>query len=80
MLNEFRGPRLKRLRKMAMLTQRQVIEQTGISEATLCYLEKGDRRPQSRTLEKLLNLYTVRIKYLENIEKSLKEQEKRLVK
>ncbi len=50
MLNQYPPERLKSLRKRAMLTQMQVVELTGISEATLCYLERGDRRPQTRTL------------------------------
>jgi len=69
MLNQFPAERLKALRKKAMLTQMQVVEQTGISEATLCYLERGDRRPQTRTLEKLLNLYATRINWVANLEK-----------
>jgi transcriptional regulator with XRE-family HTH domain len=73
MLQEYPGPKLRELRKRARLTQMQVVELTGVSEATICYLERGDRRPQSRTLEKLLNLYAIRIQYWKNLDKVFKE-------
>ena len=59
MLQDYSGPRLKQLRKRARLTQMQVVKETGVSEATICYLERGDRKPQSKTLEKLLSLYAI---------------------
>ena len=60
---EYTGPRLKQLRRRARLTQMQVVEMCGVSETTICYLERGDRRPQGRTLQRLLNLYATRIQY-----------------
>jgi transcriptional regulator with XRE-family HTH domain len=59
----FDGPKLKSFRKRARLTQMQVVTMAGVSETTICYLERGDRKPQSRTLQKLLNLYATRIDY-----------------
>ena len=56
MLQSYSGEKLKSLRKRAMLTQMQVVELTGVSEGTICYLEKGVRIPQTKTLEKLLSL------------------------
>ncbi|MFZ3343338.1 MAG: helix-turn-helix transcriptional regulator [Terriglobales bacterium] len=71
MLADYSGPRLKSLRNKARLTQMQVAEQAGVSETTLCYLEKGDRRPQGRTLQKLLTLYAQRIQYWEGLDRAL---------
>lgn len=74
MLQDFSGPKLKSLRKRARLSQQQVIELTGVSEPTLCYLEHGRRRPQTQTLEKLLSLYAVRIQYFQNLDKVFEEK------
>ena len=68
MLQEYSGAKLRSLRRRARLTQTQVVELTGVAEATLCYLERGDRRPQTRTLEKLLPLYAIRIQYWDRID------------
>lgn len=74
MLQDFSGQKLKSLRKRARLSQQQVIDLTGVSETTLCYLERGDRRPQTQTLEKLLSLYAVRIQYYKNLDKVFDEK------
>ncbi|MBL7261924.1 helix-turn-helix domain-containing protein [Paractinoplanes lichenicola] len=47
------------LRTGAGLTRDQVNERTGISEGALFKLEKGQTRPQRRTLRTLLDLYGV---------------------
>lgn len=70
MLTDYPGHKLKALRKRAHLTQEQVNELTGISIATLCYLERGKRSPQTATLEKLLNLYAIRIRKFEHLEQT----------
>lgn len=69
MLNLYPGKKLRNLRKRANLTQMQVVELTGISETTINYLEHGRRRPQTATLETLLNLYAIRITRLEKMER-----------
>jgi transcriptional regulator with XRE-family HTH domain len=69
MLNVYSGTKLRNLRKRALLTQMQVVELTGVSETTIHYLEHGLRRPQTQTLEKLLNLYAIRISRLEKMER-----------
>lgn len=69
MISSYPGPKLRNLRKRANLTQKQVVELTGISETTIHYLEHGIRRPQTSTLDKLLNLYAIRIKRLENLDR-----------
>src|SRR6185437_4353187 len=71
MLADYSGQRLKQLRRAARLTQMQVVKQAGVSEATLCYLEKGERRPQSGTLQKLRTLYAQRIQYWEGLDRVL---------
>jgi hypothetical protein len=43
-----------------------VKELTGVHISTIQYLEYSQRRPQTATLDKLLNLYAMRIKKLEH--------------
>ena len=69
MLHHYSGEKLRSLRKRALLTQMQVVEITGIAEATIHRLEKEIGRPQTKTLETLLNLYTVRIQRFEKMER-----------
>ena len=69
MLNSYPGPKLRNLRKRALLTQMQVVELTGISETTIHNAEHELRRPQTQTLDKLLNLYAIRIARLEKMER-----------
>lgn len=61
--------RLRSLRRRAMLSQREVERLTGISDATIAYLESGRHRPQSGTLNKLLFLYDLNIRRLEQHER-----------
>ena len=61
--------RLRSLRQRALLSQREVERLTGISDATIAYLESGRHRPQSETLRKLLFLYDVNIRRLEQHER-----------
>ena len=69
MLNAYPGKKLRNLRRRANLTQMQVVELTGVSETTIHYLEHDLRKPQTATLEKLLNLYAIRITRLEKMER-----------
>lgn len=73
MLQEISGDKLRVLRKRAKLTQSQASELAGVSEYAIFYLEKGQRKPQTRTLEKLLSLYAIRIQYWRNIDKVFEE-------
>lgn len=50
---------LRALRAEAELTREQVEEQSGINQATLWRLEKGQARPHTGTLETLFELYGV---------------------
>ena len=43
---------------------------TGISDSTIAYLESGQHKPQSVTLNKLLLLYGINIRRLENQERA----------
>jgi len=62
-IDTFDGQKLKALRKRARLTQMQVVAMAQVSETTICYIERGERKPQARTLQKLLTLYTQRLTY-----------------
>src|SRR6185437_791266 len=73
MIHDYSGERLRSLRKRSRLTQAEVLKLTGISEATLCYLERGTRKAQTNTLQKLLNLYAMKIQYWNNVEKVFEE-------
>ena len=68
MIHLYSPDRLRRLRQRALLSQRDVERLTGISDATIAYLESGRHRPQSGTLRKLLLLYGVNISSLERQE------------
>ena len=68
MLHAYPGEKLRALRKRARLSQEQVKELTGIYCETLRDLEHDRRQPQSGTLERLLNLYAIRIKKFEHYE------------
>jgi DNA-binding transcriptional regulator YiaG len=48
------SPPSAQLRQRALLSQCEVERLTGISDATIAYLESGRHRPQSETLRKLL--------------------------
>jgi transcriptional regulator with XRE-family HTH domain len=74
MLQDFSGERLRGLRKRSRLTQRQVVKLAGVSEAAICYLEQGKRKPQSSTLDKLLGLYAMRIQMIKNQEAIFQEK------
>ena len=73
MHHEFSRERLRKLRKRARLSQRQVVELSRVSEATLYRLESDHSRPYTTTLEKLLNLYQIRISYWKNMGQALEE-------
>ena len=75
MLHEKNGEKLRSLRKRAMLTQVEVVKLTGICVTTLYNLESGRRRPQTRTLQKLRNLYAVRIQMIKNQNAVFEENE-----
>src|SRR5712691_11735508 len=50
---------LRRLRAGAELTREDVSDRTGIDRATLYRIETARARPQTRTLQALLDLYGV---------------------
>jgi transcriptional regulator with XRE-family HTH domain len=75
MLHRYSGEKLRNLRTRALLTQMQVVEITGIAEATIHRLEHEIGRPQTKTLETLLNLYAVRIQRFEKMERIWENKE-----
>lgn len=58
---------LRRARHNAELSRDEVFEQTGVSLATLYRTEKPERRPQRRTLNTLLDLYSIDAKARDRI-------------
>src|SRR5271156_4864081 len=73
MLHEYSGARLRALRKRARLTQAEVTKLTGVAEATLYRAERDKARPITATLQKLVNLYVIRIQYWKNIGQVIEE-------
>ena len=69
MIHLYSPDRLRSLRLRALLSQRDVERLSGISDATIAYLETGRHRPQSGTLRKLLLLYDLNIRRLEHSER-----------
>ncbi len=69
MIHPYSPERLRALRQRALLSQREVERLTGISDATIAYLESGRHKPQSGTLSKLLSLYAMNIRRLEQQER-----------
>ena len=56
--------RLKEARKKAGLTQEQVREAIGVSQAAYGYFETGDRQPSVAVLKKLADFFEVSTDYL----------------
>lgn len=70
MIHRFPPERLRDLRHRALLSQRDVERLTGISDSTVAYLERGKRKPQTKTLRKLLNIYAINISRWERQERT----------
>lgn len=64
---KYTGPELLALRKRALLSQKEVVKLTGVTEPTIAYLEMGRTKPHGGTILKLLSLYAERIQKLEDI-------------
>lgn len=56
--------RLKELREINGLSQKQLAEKVGYKSNTICRWERGERDPSSRNLIKLADLFNVSIDYL----------------
>jgi predicted transcriptional regulator len=54
MIHRYSPGRLRSLRQRVLLSQRDVERLTGISDATIAYLESGRHKPQSATLRRLV--------------------------
>lgn len=78
MIEDYSPRRLRSLRERALLSQREVERQTGISDSTINYLESGRHKPQSKTLRKLLFLYETNIRSLEKYALNQAEPEERI--
>lgn len=56
--------RLRQLRKQEGLTQAQVAESMGVSAWTVSMWEKGPRKPEFETLDRLADFFHVKMAYL----------------
>ncbi|MBP2620345.1 helix-turn-helix domain-containing protein [Streptococcus panodentis] len=56
--------RLKKLRKEAGLTQKQIAEKFGIKQPNYQQWESGKRKPSGETLEKFADFFSVSTDYL----------------
>lgn len=68
MLTNYPPEKLKSLRIRSLLTVREVSALVGLSENSITYAENGHKRPRKSNLDKLLSLYAIRIKRLENMD------------
>ncbi len=59
--------RIKKLRLEKGLSQRKLAEETGISQQSLSFYEKGDRNPKIETWQKLADYFDVPVGYLQGI-------------
>lgn len=62
--NSMLGQRIRTERKKLSLTQEQLAERTGVSDAYIGQIERGERSPTLETLVKLANRLGVTIDYL----------------
>lgn len=62
--------RLKELRKLAGMTQKQLGERIGVSKAVISYYESSDRTPSPEMLIKLAQAFHVTTDYLLGLEKT----------
>lgn len=58
------GKRLKELRRIAGLTQRELGEKINVTKVSICCYEKGTRLPSLDTLIDISNVFNVNIDYL----------------
>ena len=61
---EVDGQRLRRLRREKALSQQDLVEMTGVAQATLSDLERGKRGARASTLRKLAGALGVEPKEL----------------
>lgn len=71
MRDDWNAERMKELRKRSKLTQEEVMAATGVHYNTIAYIEAGRRVPQAKTLQRLLQLYSERIKYWKQLSAEL---------
>lgn len=61
--------RIKELRLEKGLSQRKLAEETGISQQSLSFYEKGDRNPKIETWQRLADYFGVSVSYLQGLSK-----------
>ena len=65
--------RIKELRLEKGLSQRKLSEETGISQQSLSFYEKGDRNPKIEMWQELANYFGVSVGYLQGITNDVDE-------
>lgn len=68
------GEKIRKLRQLRGLTQKELAKRAGLSELSIVLYEKGDRRPRVDVIAKIAKALDVSVEYLlsereENIEK-----------
>jgi DNA-binding XRE family transcriptional regulator len=54
------GPRLRMLRRRAVMTQRELAEASGVAQVTIAFIEAGRQEPRPRTIRKLARALAVK--------------------
>lgn len=62
------GNRIKELRTEKNISQAQLASDTGISQQSLSFYEKGSRKPKIEAWQKLADYFGVSVGYLQGIE------------
>lgn len=65
------GNRLKELRTLNRLTQKQVADRIGVTKSVISFYELKERAPSPEVLIKLSRLFNVSTDYLLGVDKSL---------
>lgn len=63
------GEKLKSLRKMEKLTQKQLADRIGVAKSIISYYESGHRYPSYDVLVKIARVFHVTTDYLLDVEK-----------
>lgn len=56
--------RLKELRENAKISQNELAKHLGMVRSTICQYEKGNREPDTETLQKIADFFSVSVDYL----------------
>lgn len=71
------GNRIRELRAEKNISQAQLASDTGISQQSLSFYEKGSRKPKIEAWQKLADYFGVSVGCLQGVEEEFKTDEKR---